>query len=176
MNLKFIKLFLAACLIHKTLAAASCNLGYYGEKCNNACSDGCPIAVTDNSDLTKCDKDTGACEFVSGDACKEGYTSSDDQKRCDQAVCFGNKGCAEGGECVAPNYCICGKSGAQVVALNKEFEGDNGQMIQGTNCVSLRKDGIKGAFIALAVMVISISICGTIERVKNGPARKRYVE
>jgi len=64
---------------------------------------------------------------------------------------------AENGKCVAPNYCVCGESGAQVVGLKRTYDG-----IEGINCVSLRRDGIKGAGIALIVMFVSISTCGLI--------------
>jgi len=130
-----------------TAFAATCDTGLWGENCSNVCV-GC--------DAKGCDSN-GKC--TSGN-CLEGYQQNGDLCK---PSCFGGLGgCAEGGECVAPNYCICGKSGAQVVGVAGTYEG-----VEGTQCVSLRKDGIKGAFIALAVMVVSIGICGFIEVQRN---------
>merc|ERR1711957_357170 len=50
---------------------------------------------------------------------------------------------------------------------------DGFQAEEGVNCVSLRKDGIKGAFIALAVMIISIGSCGFIEVQRNKGKSKK---
>lgn len=135
-------------LLTLTLVAAvaygACNRpGYYGDDCNTACGS-CA-----NGD---CDKD-GICP---GKVCETGWTGD----KCDTAQCFGqdgDAGCAENGKCVAPNYCVCGESGAQVVGLKRTYDG-----IEGINCVSLRRDGIKGAGIALIVMFVSISTCGLI--------------
>lgn len=98
--------------------------------------------------------------------CKAGWTDKKNgDNMCQQPQCFGNdgdNGCDNDGECIAPNYCICGRSGAQVVGVQGEYE-VNGKMVDGTQCISLRKSGIKGAFIALAVMCVSITFCGCIE-------------
>ena len=48
--------------------------------------------------------------------------------------------------------------------------------VEGINCVSLRADGFKGSLIALAVMTISISFCGLLERSINGDKRMRLAE
>ena len=40
--------------------------------------------------------------------------------------------------------------------------------VRGTNCVSLRKSGLKGAFIACGVILVAITFCGTIA------AKKQY--
>merc|ERR1739848_586087 len=123
--------------------AACTRSGYYGDNCNTACGS-CKDGANCLSD--------GKCP---GD-CATGWTGD----KCDVAQCFGkdgDAGCAEQGKCVAPNYCVCGESGAQVVGLKRNFDG-----IEGTNCVSLRRDGIKGAGIALVVMFVSISSCGLI--------------
>jgi len=126
---------------------AACRDGYWGATCNNACG----ACAGDNN---KCDAVTGKCPNAGKTgACEQGWEGDG----CDQPICFGTAGCDNDGKCVAPNYCVCGESGAQVVGVNKMYDG-----IQGVNCVSLRKDGIKGAFIALAVMSVSISICGII--------------
>merc|ERR1711936_354011 len=120
--------------------------GYWGPTCNNACG-AC-------AKEKPCDKTTGVCpESGTTGACVTGWKG----KSCDEPICFGGAGCENEGKCVAPDYCVCGESGAQVVGVNKMYDG-----IQGVNCVSLRKDGIKGAFIALAVMSVSISVCGII--------------
>lgn len=105
-----------------------------------------------------CDKSTGEC---TQSGCLENWTSSSGNK-CDVPVCFGKAGCAQGGKCVAPNYCVCGTSGAQVVGVQREFDG-----IEGVNCVNLRAQGIKGAGVALLVLFVSITTCGLIERQRN---------
>jgi len=153
---------LLVCLAATSYAA--CDVGLWGEKCNNVCI-GCPAGST-------CDQTTGVC----ADGCADGYKPASGNGQC-EAVCFGkqgkNAGCDNEGECVAPNYCICGKSGAQVVGVAGEFVGTDGQTYEGTQCVSLRKDGIKGAFISLVIMVISIGFCGFIEVQRNkGKSRK----
>jgi len=151
------------------LAATSfaCEQGLWGENCNNVCI-GCLDGAT-------CDQKTGACSAVEGNYCAAGYKNTADNQ-C-EPVCFGkqgkNAGCDNGGECVAPNYCICGKSGAQVVGVFKKVITSSGAVEEGTQCVSLRKDGIKGAFISLVIMVISIGFCGIIEVQRNkGKSRK----
>merc|ERR1711957_1147128 len=74
-----------------------------------------------------------------------------------QASCFGGLGgCAQG-------------VGVQGTYLNSA----NAKLEEGVNCVSLRKDGIKGAFIALAVMIISIGSCGFIEVQRNKGKSKK---
>lgn len=139
------------------VAAQSCETGYYSvddSPCHYACSDGCGDQG--------CNADGGAC--VSS-TCEDNWQNSEkDNNKCDAPMCFGKVkgGCAEGGQCVGPNTCICGQSGAQIVAKAGEYDG-----VEGTNCVSLRKDGIMGAGVALVVMTISISICGGIERALN---------
>jgi len=156
---------LLVCLAATGLAqeAKTCPTGLYGENCNNVCI-GC-------KDGQGCDQKTGACD----DGCADKYQIKSDGK-C-EPECFGqrgNAGCDNGGECVAPDYCICGKSGAQVVGVYKEDHATKDGKIQaGTQCISLRKDGIKGAFISLVIMVISIGFCGIIEVQRNkGKSRK----
>jgi len=124
--------------------AACTRNGYYGDDCNTACGS-C-------KDDVSCNKNDGKCS----DGCAPGWTGD----KCNVAQCFGqdgDAGCAENGKCVAPDYCVCGESGAQVVGLKRNFNG-----VEGINCVSLRRDGIKGAGIALVVMFVSISSCGLI--------------
>lgn len=144
------------------IAAETCSNGYFataaGEPCNFACSDGCK----DNA----CSAIGGACTDTTG--CNEGWKDAvKGSGKCDSPICFGDAGCSEGGTCIAKNHCICGKSGAQVVAKN--MVGDDGKFA-GVDCVSLRKDGIMGAGVALIVMTVAISICGGIAE-KNGKAK-----
>merc|ERR1712109_168381 len=142
-------------------AVNACETGLWGADCNNVCI-GCKAGEG-------CD-DKGVC---TGD-CAEGYAATSDGCK---PTCFGvqgDAGCDNDGECVAPNYCICGKSGAQVVGVYREdHTTPSGQTAAGTQCISLRKDGIKGAFISLVIMVISIGFCGIIEVQRNkGKSRK----
>ena len=154
---------------------SACNKpGYYGPNCNYACSDGCPTKIKSNFGLTKCDPKDGFCTDENNQKvskCEDKW-ENDDAKMCDQPLCFGSNGCDEGGKCIAPDYCICGESGAQTVGMYKEYE-INGERFTGTNCVSLRRSGLKGAFVALAVMTVSIGLCGFIERAKNGPGKRK---
>ena len=72
--------------------AAECDTGLWGAQCNNVCV-GC--------DATGCDVN-GKC--TSG-TCAEGFQNEGGLCK---AKCFGGiGGCAEGGECVAPNYSQC---------------------------------------------------------------------
>lgn len=130
-------------------AKNTCPTGLYGAECASVCA-GC-------KDNAACDSN-GKCEGGCADKWKE------DNKGICEPICFGKQGrlgggCENDGECVGPDYCICGKSGAQVVGVANA----DGQV----QCVSLRKDGIKGAFISLAVMFLSISFCGIVERQRN---------
>lgn len=148
-------------------AFADCPAGYFSQEaggpCNFACSEGCKDG---------CNSVGGACTTIND--CKDGWTNAPQDLKmgivengCSVPVCFGKAGCQNGGECIAPNTCICGKSGAQVVS--KAVEDENGNF-QGYDCISLRADGIKGAFIALVVMLVSITTCGFIAE-KNGQAK-----
>jgi len=145
-------------------SAAQCQSGYWkideNSACNYACSPGCPPVEGASS----CNEIGGAC--ASTEPCNDGWVSAEGENKCDRPVCdfarnAGAKGCANGGKCIAPNTCICGQSGAQIVAKTV-FDAEGNE--DGTDCVSLRKDGIIGAFIALVVMSISISFCGLTER------------
>jgi len=133
---------------------AECQDGYWGDGCNTVCG-----ACADNA---FCDKKTGECPG----ACAKDWESAKDQKqKCDVPLCFGsNTGCSggSGAKCVAPNYCICGELGAQVVGKQVERDG-----VKGIDCVNLRMDGIIGSVIAMGVMFVSIGICGGIERMRN---------
>jgi len=152
---------LAATGLAQDFKVSSCATGLYGKDCNNVC-----IGCKDNAGCN----DEGVCND-----CADGYKATNDGP-C-EPECFGkrgNAGCDNGGECVAPNYCICGKSGAQVVGVYKDdHTTQDGATVAGTQCISLRKDGIKGAFISLVIMVISIGFCGCIEVQRNkGKSRK----
>lgn len=149
-----------------TSFAGTCDVGLWGENCDNVCI-GCKGEAS-------CDQTTGVCSGV----CADGYLPNQKTQQC-EPTCFGKQGkfggCDNGGECVAPDYCICGKSGAQVVGVARpDHVGTDGKTYEGTQCISLRKDGIKGAFVALVVMVISIGFCGLIEVQRNkGKSRKQ---
>ena len=56
--------------------------------------------------------------------------------------------CGDGGVCASPNNCVCG-----YLFANSEDGG----------CYSLRADGVKGAFMALGVMMASITFCGGLQ-------------
>jgi len=139
------KLFITLALV-AVAAQAACRVGYYGDNCNNACSTGCG------------DEGCNADGTCTASACETGWSG----EKCETPKCFSD-GCAYDGKCVAPNYCTCGKAGAQVVGIERDFDG-----IVGTNCVSLRRDGIMGAGIALVVMACSITTCGFIANSKSG--------
>merc|ERR1712178_15867 len=83
--------------------------------------------------------DTGVCD--SGN-CATGYAVNSGTKLC-EAKCFGKQGmsagCDNGGECVAPNYCICGKSGAQVVGVLGNYTTTSGKLVEGTQASALEK-------------------------------------
>jgi len=126
-------------------AMAACESGYYGENCDALCG-----MCKDDKPCTA----DGKCP----DGCAKGWAGD----LCKDAQCFGGAGCSEGGKCVAPDYCVCGELGAQIVGKEVNKGG-----VVGTDCVSLRKDGIKGAGIAMVVMFLSIGFCGTVERMRN---------
>lgn len=147
-----------ASLMFAAASAEKCSDGYWsanGQKpCNYACSPGCK---------TGCNTEGGNCNEA---GCNEGWKSADKaNNKCESPICnFARNdapGCANGGKCIAPNTCICGQSGAQIVAKSvNDAEGK----FEGTDCVSLRKDGIIGSFIALCVMTVSVSFCAITER------------
>merc|ERR1739847_73205 len=112
------KLYIIATLIglifaqeEAATAQSACPSTYFRltaeDNCNWACSDGC----ADNL----CESTGGKC---STEKCVDGWENAGKDGKCDKPVCEFNgvKGCSEGGDCVAPNQCICGQSGAQVVA------------------------------------------------------------
>jgi len=132
--------------------------GYWGDNCSKLCGQclgGKP-----------CDKVSGKCQ--SG-KCEPGWTDKNaGQHKCDQPMCFGELGCDHEGECIAPNYCKCTGGGAmgQVVGVAGVYADEKGAEIEGIQCISLRLDGLKGFFIALAVLIVSISTCGFVANKK----------
>jgi len=151
-----------ACLVLFSTMAASkkcTKAGYWGDNCSKLCGQ-----CSEGS--SKCNKVSGKCP--SG-KCAAGWTDKNaGQHKCDQPMCFGELGCDHEGECVAPNYCKCTGGGAmgQVVGVEGLYLDQDGNEIEGIQCISLRLAGLKGFFIALAVLIISISTCGVIERKK----------
>lgn len=154
-----------------------CTAGYWRggnseNACNWACSPGCSSGL--------CDETSGACFYEEGasKSCAPGWENKDSTDRCDSPICQFNgvSGCSEGGRCIAPQYCICGTSGAQIVGKHVYNEATGAD--EGINCVSLRKDGIIGSFIALVVMFVSVSFCGLTERylTKQKQAKGKVVE
>lgn len=135
------------CLLNFTIAQ-DCESGYYGQDCLKFCS---------QCKYHSCDEN-GKCSYGEAD----GYWSSGDLKG--NPICFGKRGCDEGGECIAPNYCICGKAGNSIVGMQANWStGIQGAPKEfGTNCIHLRKDGLKGALFALVIMVFAIGTCGSL--------------
>lgn len=159
------KIFAILASVIAVASAAQCKSGYWkltaDSACNYACSPGCPPTA---EGVSPCAEIGGAC--TSSEACQTGWQNAKDDNKCDRPICkfernAGLDGCANGGKCIAPNTCICGQSGAQIVAKTVQ---NNAGEDEGVDCVSLRKDGIVGAFIALVVMAVSISFCGLTER------------
>ena len=138
-----------------TLASAACDFKKWGENCENNCFN-CEDGCYDNNGICKNDK------------CSPGWVSENDgAPTCKIPECFGLRGCANNGKCVAPNTCLCGaQSGSNMVVEQfGEYSNQNGDLVKGTDCVNLRgfDRGLKGAFIAFVVLIVSISICGGIE-------------
>merc|ERR1711893_518009 len=133
--------------------------GYWGDNCSKLCGH-CAGGKA-------CNKVNGKCP---GDgACEEGWTDEKaGQHKCDLPKCFGDLGCDHEGECIAPNYCKCSGGGAmgQVVGVAGLYADEAGAEVEGIQCISLRLDGLKGFFIALAVLIVSISTCGFVANKK----------
>jgi len=148
----------------------TCNNLVWGENCDIACGGGCP----DNGGGRLCNAKTGVCTRLS-DTCGEGWENSGELFLCDKPICFGKSGCSEQGTCIAPNYCTCKNGGAQVVGYRTSVKvgepGKNAEFPSGIDCKSLRKDGLKGALVALIILLFAIGVCGTTERKQ---AKKGY--
>jgi len=134
------KLILIACVVtfYATLASAQnssdntvCAAGSWGPNCLNACG---KCSYSEGSAQT-CDAATGACGANNG--CLEGYEGNN----CDKAVC--KQDCGPG-ICVAPD--VCGACGD----IN----------LVSPNCEDIRLRGLLGSLIALAVISVSITLCG----------------
>merc|ERR1712021_24403 len=91
-------------------------------------------------------KDNAPCDVTNGKCqtggCQLGWTG----EWCTEPQC--NASCGEGGQCASPDNCVCGYLYAN---------GEDG------GCYSLRTDGVKGAFMALGVMMLSITFCGGLQ-------------
>ena len=48
----------------------------------------------------------------------------------------------------------------QVVGVAGTYENEKGEEVEGIQCISLRLAGLKGFFIALVVLIVSITTCG----------------
>jgi len=130
------KLILITCVVTfcAVLAAAQDN--------NSTCASGswgldCMNACgkCDYAEGATCDANTGACGNEVG--CLKGYTGDN----CDKALC--DQDCGPG-ICVAPN--VCGACGD----IN----------LVSPNCEDIRLKGLLGSLIALAVISVSITLCG----------------
>lgn len=131
--------------VHISTIQAACNKGYFGDLCENY-AEGCrDNAVSED----------GTCL---NPGCNPGWDDAGQKHNCAQPICFENFGCSNGGQCIAPNFCVCGEQGSQIVAQTGNFHGG----IPGTDCISLRRSGIIGAFSALLMMIIAITTCGQL--------------
>ena len=130
-------------------SAKKCRPGYYNsaENCIYSCSH-CLNKI--------CIDDKGSCGANNFDLQNYNYVDPI-AKTIGTPKCFGDQGCNEGGRCIAPNYCVCGQSGAQTVGVKGSWNG-----VEGINCLSLRKDGLKGALFAFMMLIIAISTCGVL--------------
>ncbi|CBY43673.1 unnamed protein product [Oikopleura dioica] len=129
-------------------AYAQCAEGKYGG------ADGCNICGSCLEDKA-CDYDTGFCWDDNTDKekrnCASGYTS----QQCNVPVCPGDCTSA-GGFCAGPDKCVC----PDLLAERKD---DMGQ----STCYSLRADGLKGAGIALLVLIASIFSCRLVHAMNH---------
>jgi len=116
------------------------NEGFWGKDCNYLCGS-C-------KEGNKCKKDNGAC--FSDDAadktrlCATGWTGN----TCSEPLCDGVADCGPMGYCVRPNECVCTKLWSQSFVEGKR-----------AGCYSLRVSGLKGAGIAVCVLIASIFAC-----------------
>ena len=66
---------------------------------------------------------------------------------------------------------MCGaQTGSNMIVEQKDlYKDDNGDKVEGINCVNQRgfDRGLKGALIAFIVLMVSLSICGSIEVAKS---------
>jgi hypothetical protein len=114
----------------KLIAAQNCDKGYWGPSCLKLCGK----CIGDS----ECTKDTGDCVDETG--CQPGYSGT----KCMEPVCpVGH--CGPEGMCVKENECVCPGLWSK--------NADTGM------CYSLRVDGLKGAAVALLVLIASILAC-----------------
>lgn len=128
------------CLAIFLIALVSAEEFYYTE-------DGHEYLCGNCKDYTACDSSNGKCS----QGCATGWftdasmeqNADCQQPKCDDVTC--------GGEsiCVAENQCACAKNYA------KSEDG---------GCYSMRVDGLKGAFMAMLVLVCAISFCGLTQQ------------
>jgi len=144
----------------------TCPTDYYGDSCHKTCSDGCP---------DHCKENTGECNQSGDFKCNKGYesssTSTPEKQDCAVPTCFGKAGCSNGGDCIAPNYCICGKAGAQVIGKKATYKIGE-ETYEGTDCISLRKNGMLGALVALFILCCAITTCGMGAKYNNKKTKK----
>jgi len=110
----------------------------------------------------RCNCATGSsCARSNGECgeCREGYSGL----ACDQAICTDH--CGPFGRCVAPEQCVC----YQLYSIEKEtiVHEESGTEKIVHRCVSLRISGLKGAFISLGVLIVSILFCGCVQSTLN---------
>jgi hypothetical protein len=139
-----------------TSDAAACPVGvngtqWFGPDCLYRCN-----CANDGP----CDKVNGKCD---DGECPPGYFGD----ACDQATCTDH--CGPFGRCVAPEQCVC----YELYSIEKEtiVHEENGTEKIVHRCVSLRINGLKGAFISLGVLVVSILFCGCVQSTLNKRTR-----
>ncbi|CBY08744.1 unnamed protein product [Oikopleura dioica] len=89
-----------------------------------------------------CIEATGLCSGT----CTDGWKG----ENCTEPICK-EKLCGSLGSCVAPNECVC----PDLQAKYTDKDGNVG-------CYSLRANGLKGAFISMAILAVAITICWAI--------------
>ncbi|CAG5088593.1 Oidioi.mRNA.OKI2018_I69.PAR.g11894.t1.cds [Oikopleura dioica] len=137
---KFVKMITAAVLFLGSVSADVCavedrTVGEYNYWGAPNCFQLCGNCAND----VICDEATGNCPEK---ACAEGWKG----EKCDEPICD-EKLCGKG-LCVAPNKCTC----PSLLAQYKKGDDKIG-------CYSLRADGIKGAFLAMGILIVSIVTC-----------------
>jgi len=117
----------------KLISAQStdCQKGYWGENCRLLCGK----CKADGA----CDKTSGVCLDDTG--CGNGYSGD----KCMDPNCPPGHCGTGGGICVSQNQCVC----PGLWSKNPETGA----------CYSLRVDGLKGAGVALLVLIASILAC-----------------
>jgi len=96
-------------------------------------------------DYEACDATNGKCT----NGCATGWTTVDTSADCQDPSCEDVKCGGNAGVCVSHNQCACLKNYAQAE--------DGG-------CYSMRTDGLKGAFLAMLILICAISFCGGVQQ------------